>query len=540
MLFGGFHGSFALRRFRGFQLVIVHFKFFCAFQFFRLVNHFHDFYQVFVAQSVIAEILKERTDFQNTNHTLLFELGQVIEEIRQNVDKRADNGRQNQNAANGLENVAVIQREIGNAGRVGFGDDIFDDIAIAQHLIHNLRVIEHLFGCRFVDAETVIQEVDNTAARDGNQAADRGNGGKHTVDTLAADILLIVTDIGVDRRGQNLHKRIHQVVHPEADNQKDNRHPGVQNTGAFAGHIDGADNRVHQTDKHDIEHVGRNQHDAFAPFANRERREQHADKTCVLANQRNHGIDRAAANAAVAVKPAQNNRHGGFEETEPRRHGDDPEIFVAQNLAQRVHEANLNNVGFRLDDFFLGIDVNDNAQNDRNNCNRRVNVAIQANVIQVVVGEQVCENRHRKAQNRRGERIHNAFDCGNVRALLRIRGKHVNQVVVRFGKEVIEEVLNKVEQQNQRAGHDIGFFFAENRPFAEQCAEFVVWEPNKRYGYNRARDTHFDYVRTVFTLFASGIVDDIRADTRQRNVDNDRNEIKDIDVHGLNAERVAD
>src|SRR5699024_4299473 len=194
-----------------------------------------DFYQVFVAQSVIAEVLKERTDFQNANHTLLFELGQVIEEIRQNVDNRADNGRQNQNAANGLENVAVIQREIGNAGRVGFGDDIFDDIAIAQHLIHNLRVIEHLFGCRFVDAETVIQEVDNAAARDGNQAADRGNGGKHTIDTLAADILLIVTDIGVDRRGQNLHKRIHQVVHAEADNQNDNRHPGVQNNGAFAG-----------------------------------------------------------------------------------------------------------------------------------------------------------------------------------------------------------------------------------------------------------------------------------------------------------------
>ena len=285
-----------------------------------------------------------------------------------------------------MQHVAVIQCKICGTGTGRVRDHIFDDIAVTKNFIHNVRIIEHARGSRLIDAEAVIQEIYDAAARNGHKTAYGGDGREHAVDALAADILLIVADIRIDRRRQNLHKGVHQVVHPIADDQQNKRHPGCNRSGIGACHIYDPHNGKHQGNEHNIHYIGGDEHETFAPQADKHGREQHTREPRSLAEQRNHGIRCAAANAAVAVKPAEHICHRSLKETEPCCHGNDPEIFVAQHLAQRIHETDLDDMRFCLNNLFLGIHVNDDAQDDRNNRNGRVDIAIQPNIIQVIVG----------------------------------------------------------------------------------------------------------------------------------------------------------
>ena len=116
----------------------------------------------------------------------------------------------------------------------------------------------------------------------------------------------------------------------------------------------------------------------------------------------------------------------------------------------------------------------------------------------------------------------------------------MDQVVVCFRKEVIEEILYEIKQKHQRAGHDIRFFLTEYRPFPEQRAEFGIGEPDKKNGDDRAWDAHLDDIRSVLTLFAACVIDDVRANARKRNIYDYRDEIHDVHMQRFDPERIAD
>ena len=116
----------------------------------------------------------------------------------------------------------------------------------------------------------------------------------------------------------------------------------------------------------------------------------------------------------------------------------------------------------------------------------------------------------------------------------------MDQVVIRFRKEIVKEILNKIEHQDDRAGNDVCSRLAEYGALAEERAELVVREPNEKNGNDRAGYAHFYYVRPVFAFLAAGVVYDICPNSGKRNVYDNGNEVHDVHIDRLNAECVSD
>ena len=275
--------------------------------------------------------------------------------------------------------------------------------------------IAHNLPCdRLIDTEFLVQQRKNTACCKRDNTAKRRDRGEHAVDALSGDILLIIADIGLDRRGQDLGKGVHQRVHPEADDQQ----------------CQAVHERIHQSDKNDIEHISHNQHAALAPLADTERGCHHADKTGRLAEERDQRVLPAGAHAAVVIQPLEHGSDGGLQEAEPAGQRNHPEVLVAHNLTQGIHKLDLNDVCLGLDNLFLCVGVDHDAQHDTEDAQRGIDIPVQPDIVHIVVGEPLGKQRHGQSHNGGRNGVDNAFDGGDVRALLGVWGEDVQQVVI--------------------------------------------------------------------------------------------------------------
>lgn len=97
----------------------------------------------------------------------------------------------------------------------------------------------------------------------------------------------------------------------------------------------------------------------------------------------------------VVVHPAQNAVEGAFQKAEPPGQRNDPEVFVPRNRAKGVAEFHLDDVGLGLDDFFLGIGVDQNGNEEAHKQHRREQHAVNLDVVKrVVPRDKPCDNAH--------------------------------------------------------------------------------------------------------------------------------------------------
>ena len=112
----------------------------------------------------------------------------------------------------------------------------------------------------------------------------------------------------------------------------------------------------------------------------------------------------------------------------------------------------------------------------------------------------------------------------------------MNQVLICVIEEIIEEMQKQVENHNNCTFGNICTCFAENHAGTDNALKLVVREPYHQYTDNRCGQRHGDNIRTVFSGLVARVVDDVRADTRQRNVGKHCDNIHNVHVRCVHTQ----
>ncbi len=146
--------------------------------------------------------------------------GEIIEKERNYIEHRADNGRDNENAAYADEIVMVI-----------------------ENIIDIRAVISERQSDAAVESRALVYCRKNGTRGERYDAAYKPDRGEHSVYSLARFILLIVSYIRLDARVEKMTKRGYELVDEDAYEQ----HPYYSRVARSA------DYREHQRDEADIE-----------------------------------------------------------------------------------------------------------------------------------------------------------------------------------------------------------------------------------------------------------------------------------------------
>ena len=103
----------------------------------------------------------------------------------------------------------------------------------------------------------------------------------------------------------------------------------------------------------------------------------------------------------VVIRPGQNIAVCTLQEANPSGQSNNPEILILGNCLKGVNKANLNGMGLSLHDFFLCVGINHNGQHHAENGKHRVRNPIHTNIIQVVVGGKLRNQRQHDIDDRR-------------------------------------------------------------------------------------------------------------------------------------------
>ena len=193
--------------------------------------------------------------------------------------------------------VGVVVLPVGKL----FAQNLADGFAVAEHTVQNRGVRGDNRRRFLVDTAALVNNRQHRGSDKRNDRTDGRNRREHTVDALAGSVLLIVTDIRLNGRVQNVHERAHKGVEVKAAHNKPN--------GRAA---DFGRNRQHHQNEKYVENVGGDQNRLFAPAADTERCEQHAPQRSVAVNGNDNTVNITAARAAVVVKPEQDVGVGGL------------------------------------------------------------------------------------------------------------------------------------------------------------------------------------------------------------------------------------
>ena len=128
-----------------------------------LVDYIDCLNDALVAENTVAVVLEHRAYLEHLDYAALLGLGQIVEEVGDEVERRADN----------------------------CGDDEH-----VEHILPERSDFEHVVVV--LKAEHLIDDREHHTGEHSDKRADYADGAEHSVDALAGEILLIVTHIGVD------------------------------------------------------------------------------------------------------------------------------------------------------------------------------------------------------------------------------------------------------------------------------------------------------------------------------------------------------
>ena len=131
-----------------------------------LVDYIDCLNDTLVAENTVAVVLEHRANLEHLDYAALLCLGQIVEDIWDEVERRADY----------------------------CGDDEH-----VEHILSERSDFEHVVVV--LKAEHLIDDREHHAGEHSDKRADYADGAEHSVDALAGEILLIVTHIGVYARG---------------------------------------------------------------------------------------------------------------------------------------------------------------------------------------------------------------------------------------------------------------------------------------------------------------------------------------------------
>ena len=113
----------------------------------------------------------------------------------------------------------------------------------------------------------------------------------------------------------------------------------------------------------------------------------------------------------IGVKPTENVAVSAFKEAEPACKRDNPEILIFCNRSESVNKLYLNNMCFSLNDFFFGININNKAQEEAENQNRRPDETVNSDIKEIIRSRyRFAEQGNDCAGNGRCKRVCNGSD----------------------------------------------------------------------------------------------------------------------------------
>lgn len=130
------------------------------------VDYVYGFNDALVAENTVAVVFEHRAYLEHLDYAALLCLGQIVEEVGDEVERRADN----------------------------CGDDEH-----VEHILSERSDFEHVVVV--LKAEHLIDGREHHAGEHSDERADYADRAEHSVYALAGEILLIVTHVGVDARG---------------------------------------------------------------------------------------------------------------------------------------------------------------------------------------------------------------------------------------------------------------------------------------------------------------------------------------------------
>ena len=461
-------------------------------------DYINRFDKVAVVKHAVCVVLEQGSDFKNTNDGLLMSLVEVIEEIGNNVHKCADSSHDNHNGHHIIEKSGFSRINVKNIKRLC------------------ITVV-------VVNAVSLLNERNNRRCEKRYDITDCCNRSEHTVDSLARTVLLIVTNIRLNSGSCNLLKRTDKPVEVNAGEQP----PNVTHT------------QKHWCNEQYVEHIYADKYLFLTPFSDTDRSKQHSPKGSVTGKRTDKCVCSTVTGMTVCIWPLEDCAVSTLQEAEPACASDNPEIFVLCNLTEWIHKADLNCMCFSLYDFLLGICINDNCKSDTDKCEYGIRISVNSDVIKVVVWNNLCNNRKHDINNWRSKWINNRFDCKYVRSLLSVRRKNVNKVCICVVEEVEEELQQQAEQQYHCALDYIACFFSEKH-IREKVVHSFVREPDVCYCNQCRGNTHWKNVRSVLTALTSCVVDNIRSDTRQRDIGKSWNQVEYVHIRRRYADSSAD
>ena len=196
-------------------------KFFrcCNCHFFSVINKVNHFYNILVLHSIVAIVFKHGTNFKNANIWFLLSFWQIIEEERNNIKCSSDSGNNNQNTKKRKQNII-------NIIKCGWWiNKVILTVCklVCKHLgkcllsprknpWHQTGITCYFF-CNF-SCHTVffLKSRQYTCCNKSDNTTDCSNCCKHTVNTLTGFILLIITNICLNWRVENMSKRTYNSI----------------------------------------------------------------------------------------------------------------------------------------------------------------------------------------------------------------------------------------------------------------------------------------------------------------------------------------
>ena len=375
---------------------------------------------------------------------------------------------------------------------------------------------QNFFELGVVEADAGIDDRLDARGQHGDHAADQTHGGKHAVNAFAGDVLLIIADIAVDAGREDVRERIDHGVHPHARHDRPDHH----------ARVDVARDGIHGGEEENVHHVGQHQRVLLADLLDADGRREHTPERGVPVQRPDQGVSAGVAGVLIGIEPRQDVEGHGLQKAEPARHGNDPEIFILEHGAERIDKFDLHHVRARLNDFLFCIDIDDEADEEAEDQHRRPDEAVNADIEQVfAAGDHAPRNGDDDVGDGRRERIGHGADRRHVRTFLRVGGKHHHVVVVSVEQKVIEELEADVEEQH-------GGVFAD-------VVHVLIRRPNVAQREQHRGQAHGNDIGAVFALAVARVVDDVRAQRREREARQNADDVDNVHRAGLDADGIA-